>query len=199
MAKDFIIFRNWYCSKYCYPFLYGQIPAKDLMKKIHEEADEQVVKNQKEIKVFTEEVAWTPVEAWKEGDSYDKICSTGGPGGLICCQECAKKYSTFMEDTMKDLEVQRTHKLGTDVKEIIGLLDQARTDLERIGSIARKKPPPIKRRVNHRDESRSTSAAPKGRASLAAKARADDENQVWNLTSTFDIVQPMGENSIWGV
>lgn len=172
---------------------------KELVKKIHEKADEEVVKSQKEIKVFTEEITWTPAEVWKEGDSYDKICPTGGPGGLICCQGCAKKYSTFIEETTKDLEVQRTHKLGNEVKEIVALLDQGRSDLERIGTVARRKPPPTVRRLVQREESRATTSAQKSRTSVADKPRLEEEDQEWNLTSTFDIVQPMGINGVWGV
>ncbi|CAJ1966895.1 unnamed protein product [Cylindrotheca closterium] len=177
-----------------------KVPVKELVKKIHEEADEEVVKIQKEIKVFSEEITWTPVEVWKEGDSYDKICPSGGPGGLICCQECAKKYSSFVDDTMKDLEAQRTHKLGNEVKEIATLLEQGRSDLERIGSVARRKPPPTNRRMFQSDHPRATStSASKSRASLNSNQRLGEEDQEWNLTSTFDIVQPMGGTEVWGV
>lgn len=167
---------------------------KEVIKKIHETKDEEAAKNQKEIKVFTEEITWNPTEVWKEGDSYDKICPTGGPGGLICCHDCAKKYCSFLDETMKDLEVQRTHKLGNEVKEIVSLLEKSKNELEQIGCAARRKPPPAFRRANLQDKPKATATTPRNRSSGAAKQQSQDEDQEWNLTSAFDIVQPFGTN-----
>jgi hypothetical protein len=140
-----------------------------------------VVKIQKGQKLFITEVSWTPVTIWEEGGSYGKGCPNGGPGGLICCQACAKLYSSYLDTTVKDLEIQRTHKIGSEVREILGYLEKEKSDLDRFAGVARRKVPPIARRIINTEAFRQ----PARRAYASRHSRED--NQEWNLTSTIDI------------
>jgi hypothetical protein len=152
-----------------------------VINKLHDKADQEVVKTQKDKKLFITEVSWTAATTWEEGVSYDKCCPTGGPGGLICCQACAKLYSSYLDTTVKDLEIQRTHKIGSEVKEILGYLEKEKTDLDRVAAVARRKAPPIARRIKNTEASRQ----PARRAYASKQSRED--SMEWNLTSTIDI------------
>lgn len=148
---------------------------------MHEKADQEVVKVHKDKKLFISDLSWTPVKIWKEGSSYDNECPDGGPGGLICCESCAKSYFSYLNITVNDLETQRTHKVGSEVKEILGYLDKEKNDLDRVATVARRKPPPIARRIINAEAARQPS-----RRSYGSRYGGEDD-QEWNLTSTIDI------------
>ena len=152
-------------------------------KEISKESKEKAAKEKTERdKVFSKDIVWTPYKFGEEGEDYDQACPTGGPGGLICCDDCTKKYSLYMSRTVKDIEIQRTHKVGNEAKEILEFLGDGTKTLGRAIGVAKKKVPPLPpRRVptaaNGKQPPRKTSTSKTG-ASTATE---------WNLTSTIDI------------
>ena len=81
--------------------------------------------------MFVRDIHWTPHQYdSSESDSpYDSTCPKGGPGGLICCEDCTKSYSRFLTATSKDLEEQRTRKVSNEVQELLEILNSARSKL----------------------------------------------------------------------
>ena len=77
--------------------------------------------------------------------SYKDMCPNGGPGGLICCEYCSNKYSSFLMQTVEDMEVQKRHKCGKEIKEILTFLQDGRDALELAMGVARTKVPPVPR------------------------------------------------------
>eukprot|EP00980_Cylindrotheca_fusiformis_P030801 scaffold25436_cov127-Cylindrotheca_fusiformis.AAC.9 len=158
---------------------------KIVVEELHEKADQEVVKIQKDKKLFVSDLSWTPVQIWKDGESYDQVCPNGGPGGLICCKSCAKAYSSYLDTTVNDLETQRTHKAGSEVKELLEYIDKDKNDLDRFSAVARRKSPPIARSKINTEASR----LPGTRRTYGSRHSRDDDHE-WNLTSTIDIVVP---------
>jgi hypothetical protein len=143
------------------------------------EAEEES-KNEEGKKVFSRDIVWTPFPFGDDGKSYDQQCPEGGPGGLICCEYCSKKYSSYLSRTVKDIEIQRTHKVGKEAKEILEFLDQGRKTLDRAMGVARKKvpplPPPLPNPEPAKQQTRRTTTS-----------KEDHDTAEWNLTSTIDI------------
>jgi hypothetical protein len=129
--------------------------------------------------------AWTKVD---DGDStYPKKCPRGGPGGLVCCVDCFSSYSSYLNKTVKDMEMQRTHKIGNEAKELLDILTFERGDLDKAVSVARRKSPPPRRLGT---EPRLASTRRAASNSNAVNQRGDQQLLLkeWNLTSTIDIV-----------
>lgn len=140
-----------------------------------------IPRNQTEEEVFKADFSWTPLDVWNDGKTFDKACPSGGPGGLICCQECNKLYSSYLDKTLKEMEVQRTDKVGGELKELLTFLDKEKSGLERAANFARKKAPP-KPRINPTGVRRTATSK-----QISQEAITFDE---WNITSTIDIVAP---------
>ena len=62
--------------------------------------------------------------------SYKEVCPTGGPGGLICCEHCSQKYSTYLNRMSCDMEIQKRHKCGKQIEELMTFLEQSREELD---------------------------------------------------------------------
>lgn len=122
--------------------------------------------------------------AWSETEEYPKKCPQGGPGGMVCCPECFSSYQGFLNKTIMDMEVQRTHKVGKEVRELMNILASERGDLDRVAGVARRKAPPA-RRLGTQHTRPATSA--RNQANQQNKRGEDIE---WSLTSTIDIVNP---------
>ena len=56
-------------------------------------------------------------------------CPSGGPGGLICCSQCATSYSQILANTTKEMETQTVENVGQEVGELMEMLRDAQTRL----------------------------------------------------------------------
>lgn len=140
--------------------------------------EEQVSEVAKEV--FTKEVEWTPFSfGEKIGEDYARACSTGGPGGLVCCEACAEKYTLYLSGTVKDMETYRTSRNGREVQELLKFLKQGREKLENACNVARKKIPPLPPKL--------PASAPKPPASSRKNAPATPDPGQWNMTSAIDL------------
>jgi len=54
-------------------------------------------------------------------------CPNGGPGGLVCCSQCATSYSQILSNTTKAMETQTAAKIGQEVSELMEMLQDAQT------------------------------------------------------------------------
>ena len=54
-------------------------------------------------------------------------CPDGGPGGLVCCSQCATSYSQILSNTTKAMETQAAAKIGQEVSELMEMLQDAQT------------------------------------------------------------------------
>lgn len=52
-------------------------------------------------------------------------CPVNGPGGLICCDVCAKSYSQVLADVSNEMEMQVVSMIGREVSEMVELLTDA--------------------------------------------------------------------------
>eukprot|EP00934_Nitzschia_sp_Nitz4_P001454 Nitzschia sp. Nitz4//scaffold326_size20077//18339//19640//NITZ4_008714-RA/size20077-augustus-gene-0.36-mRNA-1//1//CDS//3329547936//1454//frame0 len=138
-----------------------------------ESGESEVTRIQKATKaiaqqVFSKELIWTPYRWSKKDDgnsdnddgtstnddgdnnvkdddetsSYPP-CPSGGPGGLICCSACAKQYTWYLSGTMQDMEVQRLHRTGKEVQELLGFLQDSQKALDNAYETAKRKVPPL--------------------------------------------------------
>ncbi len=139
--------------------------------------------------VFSRDIAWTPFFFGDDGTDSDQVCPEGGPGGLICCECCSKSYSSYLSQTVKDMEIQRTHKAGKEVKELLRFIDQGRKTLERAYDVAKKKvpplPPPTRNVETIKQQTRKSSSS-----------KNNPEPAEWNLTSTLDIAFAGGVTAV---
>ncbi len=134
--------------------------------------------------VFSRDIAWSKFSFGDDNDnrqSYDQVCPQGGPGGLICCDSCCKQYSSYLSKTVKDMEIQRTHKGGKEVKELLKFLHQGKKTLERAIGVAKKKVPPLP----------PLGISPKEQQ--ATQRKPDLLSVEWNLTSTIDVGHTGGD------
>lgn len=143
--------------------------------------EEEKTNEEEPSTAFTKDFIWTSFQFSDDGLPYDKVCPIGGPGGLICCDSCSKKYSLYLSRSVKDIEIQRTHKVGTEVKEVFEFVEQGRKTLDRAMGVAKKKVPPLPPPRIQSPES----TKPHTRPNEAWKK--DNDVAEWNLTSTMDI------------
>lgn len=133
--------------------------------------------------VFAKEVDFRPYSFGSHGESYNQACPTGGPGGLICCEECAKKYSRYLSNTVKDMEVHRVNRNGREVQELLEFLQQGRTTLDHAYSVAEKKIPPLPKHPSGGGRTFSGTSAAYRRATTGASS----ETRQLHITSSIDI------------
>lgn len=148
-----------------------------------------VPRNQVNEAVFKSDFSWAPISVWKEGESYDNACPNGGPGGLVCCRACAKQYSSYLNTTLKEMEVQRTDKVGGELKEILEFLDKEKSVLDRATNFAKKKAPPVPR-ISNQAEPPSRQQGVRRTAVSSRQGQESANFHEWNITSTIDIVAP---------
>jgi hypothetical protein len=71
-------------------------------------------------------------------------CQTtaGGPGGLICCEDCAARYCQYLSSTCNELSSERITRLESDTKEILDFLADSKQRLGQsvIASRIKKRP-----------------------------------------------------------
>lgn len=131
--------------------------------------------------IFSKDVEFKPHSFGPNGESYDQVCPVGGPGGMICCQTCAKNYTWYLSNTVKDMEAHRMTRNGREVQELLKYLRQGRASLQNAYKIAEKKIPPLPKNppVNN--------ARGGGGTSWATPPEPISEHKQWNMTSTIDI------------
>jgi hypothetical protein len=117
-----------------------------------EDEDEETARVHPMLSTFAPDIHWTPHpfgSVSKEGDqiSYSDVCPNGGPGGLICCAVCTATYSKYLSSTYQDMEEQRTSKVAEELKHLLGFMKDAKTHLAQSVRAARKKPPPLNRKL----------------------------------------------------
>lgn len=175
--------------------------ASKLSRNLTGKISQTVVDEQEESDVddlgdaFAKEVDFRPYSFGPNGESYDHACPTGGPGGFICCEECANKYSWYLSNTVKDMEIHRTTRNGREVEELLCFLPQARTTLIRAYSVAQKKIAPLPKTANvaTRPSGVSTSMPHTKRAGTSVHhhhhptTTTAAEGKQWNITSTLDV------------
>ena len=142
-------------------------------------ADEESGKDP--VGVFSKDIVWKPYSFGSDGQTYDQACPEGGPGGLICCETCSKQFSAYLRQTVKDVERQKTHKAGREVREIMKAIDEAKEKLDRAVIAAQKKIPPVPPKPSEVEKTKKRV----GRKSGAMKTEANPSD--WNLTSTVDL------------
>jgi hypothetical protein len=100
----------------------------ELYKALQQEEHDERIK-----KLFPKEITWRSFyfsNDFSESISYAEVCPRGGLGGLICCEECSQKYSSYLSQTMEDLESQRIHREMEELKEVMQLLEGSQKDLD---------------------------------------------------------------------
>ena len=142
--------------------------------------------------IFHKEVEWTPFSFGnsdgEEKKDYDQACPNGGPGGLVCCQQCAEEYTWYLSRTVKDMEMHRTSRVGKEVQELLKFLKQGRKTLENAYQVAKKKVPPLPPKP-------PTTLPPTTPRPTSSTTRKSNNSSVpieptqWNMTSTIDIAQ----------
>ena len=136
--------------------------------------------------MFSKDVEWTPFSFGEQGETYDNSCPSGGPGGYVCCEECAAKYTFYVSGTVKDIEKHRATRNGNEVKELLKFLKQGQEVLENAYNVAKKRIPPLPPKP----------AAPRVVPEPASTSRRPGAGgsapMQWNMTSTFDIERANG-------
>ena len=132
-------------------------------------------------RVFSKDVVWTPFSFGDDDRGYDKACPIGGPGGMVCCEACADLYSSYLNQTVKDMEIQRADRNGKEVQQLLDFLAQGRKALERSFIVAKKRVPPLP------PPSQQPKANQRSLSRKAQSGRKNTEPAQWNMTSTFDI------------
>ena len=93
-----------------------------------------------------------PKEDDLPGDSNGRVFATGscptnsGPGGLICCQECSRRYHDLLTATAKDLEDSRINNVANSMKQMMGWISATTKGLDDAMETAQGLPPPPKPR-----------------------------------------------------
>jgi hypothetical protein len=136
--------------------------------------------------VFSKDVAWTPFPFGEQGETYDKACPTGGPGGYVCCEDCAEKYTRYVSGTVKDMEKHRTSRNGREVQELLKFMKDGRKILENAYRVAKKKIPPLPPRPP------ALKPAPRPVTTSRKSGAATSTPTQWNMTSTFDVAHAKG-------
>lgn len=98
-------------------------------------------------KVFKPHVNWSRHDYDTHDGLYERICPTGGPGGLACCEVCSSAYSRYLLATAHDVEIQSIHNAGKEVEECIGFMKETRDKLQYKVQVARQQAPPLKHDV----------------------------------------------------
>lgn len=131
--------------------------------------------------VFSKDVVWTQFSFGENGRGYEEVCPIGGPGGIVCCEACADLYSSYLNQTVKDMEIQRADRNGREVQQLLDFLVEGRKALERSFVVAKKRVPPLP------PPSQQPRTNSKAFSRKAQSGRKNTEPAQWNMTSTFDI------------
>jgi hypothetical protein len=158
---------------------------KKSAEEIKQEEERKREEKEAREKAFTRVVTWTPFSFGDDQQTYKQICPNGGAGGLICCEFCSNKYSSFLSQTVGDMEIQRTHKCGKEVKEVLKFLAEGREELTLAMKVASCKSPPLPRPMPAA-EPHPTKQQTRKQASFKQQ---EPRHAEWNLTSTIDIGQ----------
>ena len=86
------------------------------------------------------------------------------------------------------MEVQRTDKVGGELKEILEFLDKEKSVLDRATNFAKKKAPPVPR-ISDQAELPSRQQGVR-RTAVSRQGQESANFHEWNITSTIDIVAP---------
>ena len=89
--------------------------------------------------LFQKEITWVPHLGHATGTPK---CPKGGPGGLICCEDCSEAFSGFLTATALDAEHQIRHTVGKEVQELLGYVEECRFGIMTAVQVARKLPLP---------------------------------------------------------
>jgi hypothetical protein len=164
-----------------------------LLASVVQSSDEQVSAHDNEEKepgldeaagdIFATEVDFRPFSFGPNEESYDHACPTGGPGGFVCCEDCAKKYSRYLSNTVKDMEMHRTTRNGREVEELLTFLQEGRKTLGNAFSVAQRKIPPLPKIPTVTGRASGGASAVNKRPAMAALS----EVRQWNITSSIDI------------
>jgi len=184
-----------------------QIGKEKERKKKIEEQEQNEIQEERTKKNFSEvSTCWRPYSFSenKEIDnnnslSYDEVCDEGGPGGLICCEDCSRNYNAYLTSTMEDVEMQRINKEAEEVTEILDYLNEKKEILNQSVDSAKTKIPPLPP-PGSRIMQVVTASKPRPRPSnCSGKSESnskydhiDSEIDInvgdsWNLTSAIDI------------
>lgn len=113
--------------------------------------------------IFVPEVEWTPFSFSAGNDlgttSYEDACPNGGVGGLICCEVCSTKYSSYLTRTAQDMESHRAHKTAQEMKQIMEVLGDERKALDKAMAEAKIRLPPLPARAMSQKKSVGTTGA----------------------------------------
>jgi hypothetical protein len=142
-------------------------------KKLEEEEKlaEQVQDNS--LDVFGTEIDWETDFSFSLKDpnaTYNETCPNGGDGGLVCCDDCSRKYNEYLTMTFQDLETQRLKHESEEVKEIAEYMKEIKDEMKEVYDAAKKIPPPTQPKSVPDPES-----------------VRDRNRQEWNATSTMDV------------
>jgi hypothetical protein len=136
--------------------------------------------------VFSKDIEWTPFPFGEQGETYDNACSSGGPGGYVCCEDCTAKYTLYLSGTVKDMEKHRASRNGREVQELLKFMKQGRKILENAYNLAKKKIPPLPPKPP------ALKAVPKPATTSRKSTAAASAPTQWNMTSTFDVALAKG-------
>lgn len=184
-----------------------EVKKKNGAKKTKIEEDEKQkniiskLQDERTNKLFPERIKFRPfsfteLEGMDNNNeiSSDKVCKVGGPGGLICCEDCSREYNKYLMQTLEDVETQRITKEAEEVTEIVKFLKETKDTLKRATDSALTKAPPLpssRSRLQRNQENRVPRPRPKPR-STSTRNRTDcgidfNVGASWNLTSAVDI------------
>jgi hypothetical protein len=155
--------------------------AKVVMEDIDPDNDERT----KDL--FEKEIVWSDFSFSKNNAhaKFDEICPVGGPGGLICCEFCSRRYHLYLTKMAEDMETHRIQQQTNEMKDIIIFVNGAKDELKTAVKDAQGKEPPSRleapERVGTRPQvRRQDTTMEETNGSMAVLGN-------WNMTSTIDV------------
>lgn len=91
--------------------------------------------------MFRRDFEWTPHAVFRNGE-VPLSCPTGGPGGLICCEDCATAYADYLSSTYDELEQQKVAKVAAELDSITHFITLNQERLTESIKAAQGQPPP---------------------------------------------------------
>eukprot|EP00531_Pseudo-nitzschia_arenysensis_P000018 CAMPEP_0116125342 /NCGR_PEP_ID=MMETSP0329-20121206/5761_1 /TAXON_ID=697910 /ORGANISM="Pseudo-nitzschia arenysensis, Strain B593" /LENGTH=373 /DNA_ID=CAMNT_0003619379 /DNA_START=405 /DNA_END=1526 /DNA_ORIENTATION=+ len=136
--------------------------------------------------IFSKDITWRKC-CPPEAEEYEQSCPNGGPGGLICCEICSKKYNLLLTRTSEDVESHRIKKEAGEVTEILDFLAQKKAQLQEAVNAASKKIPPLPPAGSGRLEIRTIGSRKPTIGSYKSDHKAEINPGAWDLTSAIDL------------
>lgn len=102
--------------------------------------------------IFVRDFTWTPHPFDSKDLSFKDLCPHGGPGGLVCCENCTANYSKLMSKTLRNVEAQKMAKIGEEVTELLKFIKAAKRTLGETVCEVRKMPVPLRNSVDVDEE-----------------------------------------------